>query len=443
MKTPGLIASVKNLLRPILRPSLGLQVIGVATLIAVLGGGVVGLVVTDRARSALRDNILSNFLAVDDLASALAASYMGEAQAAARELASRPTVRAAARDGTFGSLSLDLERWNVEHPNVTVFISDLDGITRMTSLSDKSSIGQDRMSQVWFQGAISSGQPYLGAPSVSPVTNKARVPYSIPLRDEAGIMRGVLTESIQLDGLSNVITSIHAGQNARASLVDLELGVILAHPDATRILGLASGKNTATERMQAGERGVLETTSSSGQMVLAAFGPVPGLPWGIMIQQPSADAFAPVDTMVRDTMRLVWATVVLAVALGAVLALRIGPPLQRLRETAEAMGAGNLDRRAGLDRQDEAGELGRAFDHMADRLQVSIGRAHESEAAIRAVMESVADAIVTFDEGGSIDSCNLAAPRLFGYSARDVGRTAAAFPWSWPPAKRGWTDAAG
>jgi PAS domain S-box-containing protein len=112
--------------------------------------------------------------------------------------------------------------------------------------------------------------------------------------------------------------------------------------------------------------------------------------------------------------------VAVAVALGVVLALRIGRPLQRLRATAEAMANGDLDRRAALDRQDEAGELGRAFDHMADRLQASIGRANESEAAIRAVMDSVAEAIITFDESGRIESCNLAAELLFGYAAADL-----------------------
>jgi methyl-accepting chemotaxis protein len=99
-----------------------------------------------------------------------------------------------------------------------------------------------------------------------------------------------------------------------------------------------------------------------------------------LIQQPSDDAFAPLDEMDRNALRLVGATMVLAVALGAMLAMRIGRPLQRLRATAEAMAGGDLDRRAGLDRQDEAGELGRAFDHMADRLQASITRANESEA---------------------------------------------------------------
>jgi PAS domain S-box-containing protein len=419
---PALIARVKNLVRAILQPSLGLQVIGVATLMALLGGGVVGLVVIDRARSALRDNILRDSLTTADLAIALSAGYMGAAQAAARELASRPMLRAAAGNGDFSSLNLDLDRWSVEHPNVTVAINDLDGRIRAAGGSgDKSTLGQSpRVSQDWLQ-AVSTGQPYLGAPGVSSVSKTPRIVYAVPLRDEAGDIRGVLTTSIQLEALSDAITSIHAGPNAHASLTDRERRIILAHPDATRILTPSStGKNRAADRMLAGERGVLEATSSSGEHILAAFGPVPGLPWAILIQQPSADAFAPLDDMARDAMRLVGATMVLAIALGAVLAVRIGRPLRRLRATAEAMAGGDLNRRAALDRQDEAGELGRAFDHMADRLQASIGRANESEAGIRAVMDSVADAIVTFDEGGSIDSCNLAAERLFGYTAAEL-----------------------
>ena len=420
MKVPDVIAPMRNFLGALLRPALGLQVISVTTLMALVGGGVVGVIMTDHARSALRDNILSNSLATADLAATLSAAYMNDAQAAARELASRPSLRAAAGDGNLASLNLDLERWSVEHPTVSAFVTDQDGIKRATGLSDKSTLGENRMAEDYFQAVITTGQPFRAAPGISPVTNKPRIPYAVPLRDEAGDVRGVLIASIQLDTLSNIITSIHVGQNARASLSDLERGILLVHVDPTRILSVASGKNLATQRMQAGGRGILEDTSSSGQSVLAAYAPVPGLPWGIMIQQPSVDAFAPLHQMARDAMRLVAGTVVLAIALGALLALRIGRPLRRLRITAEAMAGGDLHRRACLERQDEAGELGRAFDHMADRLQASIERANEREAGIRAVMDSVADAIVTFDEGGSIDSCNLAAERLFGYTAAEL-----------------------
>jgi hypothetical protein len=73
-------------------------------------------------------------LATADLAATRSARYMNAAEADARELASRPAVQAAVRNQDFGSLNVDLERWIVEHPDITVFIRDLNGITRVTGL---------------------------------------------------------------------------------------------------------------------------------------------------------------------------------------------------------------------------------------------------------------------------------------------------------------------
>lgn len=44
-------------------------------------------------------------------------------------------------------------------------------------------------------------------------------------------------------------------------------------------------------------------------------------------------------------------------------------PLERLTTAARALGSGDLSARAGVDRADEMGELGRAFDEMAGRLE--------------------------------------------------------------------------
>ena len=54
-------------------------------------------------------------------------------------------------------------------------------------------------------------------------------------------------------------------------------------------------------------------------------------------------------------------------------------PLNQLREQANAWRVDQLNTRlsyAATSRQDELGELGRAFDHMSERLQGKIGRAH-------------------------------------------------------------------
>jgi len=55
---------------------------------------------------------------------------------------------------------------------------------------------------------------------------------------------------------------------------------------------------------------------------------------------------------------------------GALLTARwIAGPLQRLSRASVALGEGDLHARTGLNRSDEIGEVARAFDHMADRIQ--------------------------------------------------------------------------
>jgi len=65
----------------------------------------------------------------------------------------------------------------------------------------------------------------------------------------------------------------------------------------------------------------------------------------------------------------------LALVLGALLYRVLIAPMVILRRQAHALSAGNLGARIGprvARRQDELGELGRAFDHMAERLQTTV-----------------------------------------------------------------------
>ncbi|HYY87642.1 MAG TPA: EAL domain-containing protein, partial [Chloroflexota bacterium] len=105
--------------------------------------------------------------------------------------------------------------------------------------------------------------------------------------------------------------------------------------------------------------------------------------------------------------------------------------LGRLRAAAEALAAGDLSRRVGLHRNDEIGDVGRAFDRMAAQLQANLDQleavavqanelaviAHVREERARALMDSVGDGILTFDATRTITSCNPAALRTFQCSA--------------------------
>lgn len=66
-----------------------------------------------------------------------------------------------------------------------------------------------------------------------------------------------------------------------------------------------------------------------------------------------------------------YGAIVLVIAMmGSILAVHLAAPLRRLRGVVDRFGRGDLEARAGSSRKDEIGELSRAFDDMAGRIQV-------------------------------------------------------------------------
>jgi len=72
----------------------------------------------------------------------------------------------------------------------------------------------------------------------------------------------------------------------------------------------------------------------------------------------------------RGDRAVAFAIVLVVCALGSIpIARSISTPLSRLTLAASAFGAGHFETRAGLMRRDELGDLSRAFDRMADRIE--------------------------------------------------------------------------
>jgi PAS domain S-box-containing protein len=169
--------------------------------------------------------------------------------------------------------------------------------------------------------------------------------------------------------LSNSIVKIPYAPDARVSLLDTRNGgMILANPDPTRLLTPVTGKNQAALVALTGARGVMETPNSSGEADVVAYTPVPGLPWAILILQPSQTAFAVIGELNRQTSIIVLLAILLAVIAGVLWMLQITRPIQRLQTTAHELAAGDQTRRVKFKQRNEIGELGRSFDQMADVL---------------------------------------------------------------------------
>lgn len=132
-------------------------------------------------------------------------------------------------------------------------------------------------------------------------------------------------------------------------------------------------------------------------------------------QQAKADA--------RQALGWLGGGVAVAGLVAAGLAIRLArdvlTPVQGLTTAARALATGDLTHRVdATTRGDELGELGRAFNDMADQLwlvrQTNVTQLMRARAAAQAVIDSLPGPVLLVDPGGTVELANPAARRVFG-----------------------------
>ncbi len=367
-----MISKIITLLRKLYNQSFKLtfQLVAIVVLVAAAVGGSVGIAETNTSQNAIRQQVYQTSLAHADLAAQYAANYISAIEAGVRVFAAGPTVTQDVLADTPEQLTSRLVQLvQIQTALDSVAILDAKGIVRASGIANPQNLGNSSADRDYFIQVMATAKPYLGFPVKSRATGHPSAPYAVPILDAQGQVKGMLVAGISLSQLTESILKISYAPNARVSMLDTRNGgLIVAHPDPTRILTPVSGNNQAALAALTGGRGVMEMLNSTGEADVAAYSPVPGLPWTILILQPSQTAFAVIGQLSRQTAMIVSLAILLVAIAGVLWMLQITLPLQRLRTTAQRLAAGDQTRRVKFNQRNEIGDLGRAFDQMADVL---------------------------------------------------------------------------
>jgi two-component system NtrC family sensor kinase len=184
-----------------------------------------------------------------------------------------------------------------------------------------------------------------------------------------------LVGRLSLEELWRMVDRIHVGQRGYA-LVVIQSGRLLAHGDPRAKSRVARGDNLSSNPLLAAVRddavspgGVAAAryTSENGETLgVAAY--LPSLRWTVIVEQPTAEAFA-IPFALQNQL-------VIAIAIALLAMLTVGyfwgrsfiDPILRLTRGTRALAEGRLDERVAIESSDELGQLGSAFNNMADRL---------------------------------------------------------------------------
>ena len=190
-----------------------------------------------------------------------------------------------------------------------------------------------------------------------------------------GTDRGWLVGRLRLEELWKTVDGIRVGETGYALVVtpDGQL-VATGDPDSKSLIALRENlsehpvfRAMHTSKATA-ETVVSEQYATNGHNVLGVGAEVPELGWTVIVEQPTREAFA-ISTSLQQLLVLSIAVALFAMLLiGALSGRRFIQPILRLTRGTRALADGHLDTRVAITSGDELGQLGTAFNTMADRL---------------------------------------------------------------------------
>ncbi|KNZ30922.1 MAG: hypothetical protein AD742_19800 [Methylibium sp. NZG] len=276
----------------------------------------------------------------------------------------------------------------------------------------------------YFQQALLTDQPVVSEPLLGRATQQPLLVIAVQVPRPDGKPAGVLAGTLALRS-GRLFSNLGAGQadGARNIVIDRK-GVVLAHPDASRVLGHAPDEPGLAEVFGRwhGSGSPIDTqasaTLSSGYMVSMAG--IPTSDWVLVRLTPQALAWQPVAAAQRTAWLATIGVGLLAALLAGALAWGVTRPISALRERAEAMLIEpNRPMPAAPPGNGEVGELARAFDQVVLQRQRRQGETQALLQQLEAVLDH-AEVGIALTRNGQFELVSRHFCRIFRCDKHDM-----------------------
>ena len=337
-----------------------------------------GMIAVWTARETARQIVAEENLQVADRAARQIEQYVNNSQSILEALVqnlAKTDLKNWQKERMVRNYTLQFERFR------SIDLVDETGRLLVTSRLDLTREDQPEMASI---RAALAGRVYRSGVFISR-NFEPSMTLAIPLK-VLGEVQGAVVGQLNLIEMWKLVDSIRIGQDGHAFVVSKE-GLLIAH-------GLNSAKERVFRQERAGPLAVVEAAlkgerrsfiynDQGGFEQIGVSAPVESLGWGLVIEQPTREAYAASTRLTGQLTLLVLIFLLLMILIGMVGGRRsVVAPIRELIRGIREVGGGNLAKKVKILTGDEFLELGEAFNAMTDRLSTLEENIRRNERAV-------------------------------------------------------------
>ncbi|MDY6785153.1 MAG: ATP-binding protein [Cyanobacteriota bacterium] len=238
-------------------------------------------------------------------------------------------------------------------------------------------------------------EEYIGPVEIDPDLQVPIVRLAVPVRNAADEVDGVLMAQINLKFLWVVAAHAEVGQTGYVYVLDNRLRLIAlsgSSPESATLEDLSERPFIAanTSQILSPTREFLGSYRGLRQVeVLGVTAPIQSVPWNVMVELPTAEAYAPARQMAALLGGILVVVTAGAGTIGFLFSRQIVNPLNQLTAAAARIREGDLAVRVKARSQNELGSLAQTFNSMVGQLKDSFTALEAQNAEMKALNQAL------------------------------------------------------
>lgn len=248
---------------------------------------------------------------------------------------------------------------------------------RIVLSTNKMFENEDRSENPYFTEPLKTNQLYIKGIFYSKNLNTVSMTFSLPIHCKNHLKKhsiGILVLRVNLKESIYSFLAEHSGLGKTGETIIVNrdlmaLNELRSVPNATlrQRIDFPAAKIAVT-----GKTGVIRSVDHQDQQVLAAYGYIPRLQWGVVTKQNVSEVNAPIRSMMFNFFFMMLIFVVLVYLTAVFISRSIASPVVEMTEVSKRIQAGDILARNRITSPDELGFLSKSFNLMADSMQSQI-----------------------------------------------------------------------